>query len=250
MSLAQQVEAYVAVFPDGGAVTANELLHLGERGAVEAALAELTEQEKAYHIEDGIYIRPGDGYTSRFPRPEHILAALTKYRGELFSPSAGSMGQGSHKSGSGDSMAGDRYLTSGQSRWLRVGHQRIELIHAEEAEIRALHSALEKLRPRVPDKAECIEGLRELEPELRRIGVQALWLFGSLVRGDASPDSDIDIAIDVDKTRVTGWDYFAIWQETQRVIERYLQIDCDVVEIESARDIIKTHILKDGMQVF
>jgi predicted nucleotidyltransferase len=34
-------------------------------------------------------------------------------------------------------------------------------------------------------------------PELRAAGVSALYLFGSEARGEAGPDSDIDLAFDV-----------------------------------------------------
>lgn len=38
--------------------------------------------------------------------------------------------------------------------------------------------------------------LRELEPKLRARDVAALWVFGSVARGDSRPDSDVDVAID------------------------------------------------------
>ncbi|MDR1039337.1 MAG: nucleotidyltransferase domain-containing protein [Deltaproteobacteria bacterium] len=33
-------------------------------------------------------------------------------------------------------------------------------------------------------------------PIARRHGVERVWLFGSFTRGDAKPDSDIDLRID------------------------------------------------------
>ncbi|WP_292111957.1 nucleotidyltransferase domain-containing protein [Brevundimonas sp.] len=42
-----------------------------------------------------------------------------------------------------------------------------------------------------------VEALRRLEPELRSMGVEALYLFGSVARGEDGPDSDIDVAYDV-----------------------------------------------------
>ena len=42
-----------------------------------------------------------------------------------------------------------------------------------------------------------IAKLKETEPVLRGFGVAALYLFGSHVRDEAGPDSDIDVFVDV-----------------------------------------------------
>lgn len=42
--------------------------------------------------------------------------------------------------------------------------------------------------------------LRQLKPELsRRYGVNRLALFGSFVRGEAKPDSDIDVVVELNE---------------------------------------------------
>ncbi|MDB5521732.1 MAG: nucleotidyltransferase [Tardiphaga sp.] len=46
--------------------------------------------------------------------------------------------------------------------------------------------------------AEILDVLRRSEPELRAKGVRHAGLFGSAARGEANPDSDIDIMIDLD----------------------------------------------------
>ena len=43
-----------------------------------------------------------------------------------------------------------------------------------------------------------IATLRAHEPELRRAGIRRLSLFGSVARGDAAPDSDVDLAAEFD----------------------------------------------------
>ncbi len=43
-----------------------------------------------------------------------------------------------------------------------------------------------------------IATLRSHETELRQAGVRRLSLFGSVARGDAEADSDVDIAVDFD----------------------------------------------------
>jgi predicted nucleotidyltransferase len=46
--------------------------------------------------------------------------------------------------------------------------------------------------------AEVVATLRAHEPTLRAAGIRALSLFGSVARGDAGPDSDIDLAAEFD----------------------------------------------------
>ena len=47
-----------------------------------------------------------------------------------------------------------------------------------------------------------IAKLREHAPELKAAGVVHLRVFGSIARGEASPESDIDLLADFDKTRL------------------------------------------------
>jgi predicted nucleotidyltransferase len=50
-------------------------------------------------------------------------------------------------------------------------------------------------------REEVLATLREHEPELKAVGVVRLSLFGSTVRGDRRPDSDIDLLAAFDETR-------------------------------------------------
>jgi predicted nucleotidyltransferase len=47
------------------------------------------------------------------------------------------------------------------------------------------------------ERERVVRALREHEADLRALGVTRLWLFGSLARGDARPDSDVDVLIDI-----------------------------------------------------
>jgi predicted nucleotidyltransferase len=49
-----------------------------------------------------------------------------------------------------------------------------------------------------------IAKLKETEPVLRDFGVAALYLFGSHARDEASPDSDVDVFVDVAPDRAFG----------------------------------------------
>ena len=46
------------------------------------------------------------------------------------------------------------------------------------------------------ERETAVERLRQHEAELRRLGVERLFLFGSTARGEAGPDSDVDLFFD------------------------------------------------------
>ena len=54
------------------------------------------------------------------------------------------------------------------------------------------------------DRAQVCADLKAAEPVLRTIGVDALWLFGSVARGEAVPESDVDIAVDMTPDTALG----------------------------------------------
>lgn len=56
-----------------------------------------------------------------------------------------------------------------------------------------LERFLEEADRKPPQLGEVLRGLRELEPRLRKRGVAALWVFGSVARGEAGPQSDVDL---------------------------------------------------------
>ncbi len=56
-----------------------------------------------------------------------------------------------------------------------------------------LERFLEEAERKPPQLAEVLRRLRELEPRLREHGVAALWVFGSVARGEAGLESDVDL---------------------------------------------------------
>jgi predicted nucleotidyltransferase len=51
-------------------------------------------------------------------------------------------------------------------------------------------------------REEVITRLRQHEADLKRLGVEHLYLFGSIARGDATADSDIDLFFDYEKGKL------------------------------------------------
>lgn len=40
-----------------------------------------------------------------------------------------------------------------------------------------------------------------------------LWLFGSVLRDDFTPESDIDVLVEFDPQHVPGWEFYGDWTE-------------------------------------
>ncbi len=57
------------------------------------------------------------------------------------------------------------------------------------------------LSPHDLSQADLVGALRRMRPELARLGVTGLSLFGSRARGDQRADSDIDLLVDVEEGR-------------------------------------------------
>jgi predicted nucleotidyltransferase len=73
--------------------------------------------------------------------------------------------------------------------------------------------------------------LEQLKPELtKRFHVQSLGLFGSVVRDDFSPKSDIDIIVDFD--RPIGIEFI----DLAEYIEKRLQKKVDLVSRRGVKD--------------
>jgi predicted nucleotidyltransferase len=82
------------------------------------------------------------------------------------------------------------------------------------------------------NRDEIIERLREREADLRAQGVAHAALFGSVARGDDSPDSDIDILVDLDPAIVvTIFDYAGVKEFIAGLFDRPV----DVVSRESLK---------------
>jgi len=59
--------------------------------------------------------------------------------------------------------------------------------------------------------------LRAHEPELRAAGIRRLSVFGSVARGEAGPDSDVDLAVELDQD--AHIDLFRLTGLEQRIAE-------------------------------
>ncbi len=97
------------------------------------------------------------------------------------------------------------------------------------------------------DKDTVIAVLREHRAELEALGVRHAALFGSLARGEAGPQSDIDIAVDLDEADPPG--VFAYVGMTRYVAELFDR-PVDVVDRASLHPAIRNNAAADLLYAF
>ena len=86
-----------------------------------------------------------------------------------------------------------------------------------------------------------------LEEPLRECKVTALHLFGSVARGEAASDSDMDILVDLDHVAGAGLrDYMAV----KRILECEFGRPIDVVERDALRPAVCEQIFREQVRVF
>jgi predicted nucleotidyltransferase len=68
-------------------------------------------------------------------------------------------------------------------------------------------------------RADILAKLKKAEPALRRVGVDALYLFGSIARDDAREGSDVDVFIDPESDESFGFlQYMDAYDAIRRAI--------------------------------
>ncbi|MXX74223.1 MAG: hypothetical protein F4Y77_02310 [Holophagales bacterium] len=127
--LSETVLRYAESQPEGTPVLAKGLLHLGSRAAIDQALSRLVRRDALLRVGRGVYVLPVESrFGSRAPSVEKTVTALAAARGERI---ANSGAMAANVLGlTGQVPARRVFLTSGPSRSLTLGRERVELRHA------------------------------------------------------------------------------------------------------------------------
>ena len=97
------------------------------------------------------------------------------------------------------------------------------------------------------NREQIIQALKRHERDIRADGATSLFLFGSVLRGEAGPESDIDLFIDYDE----AGDFSLI--ELIRLkgkIADYLGREVDLTTRNGLHPVIRNRILAEAERVF
>jgi hypothetical protein len=96
------------------------------------------------------------------------------------------------------------------------------------------------------ERQEAIVRLKAHEAELRRLGVEHLYLFGSTARDDARADSDVDLFFDYPKGR------FGLFQlmDVEAFVSQILGRKADVMTRDSIHKTLRQGIEATALQIF
>ena len=92
-----------------------------------------------------------------------------------------------------------------------------------------------------------LQTLRTHESELRLLGVSHAAVFGSVARGEASANSDIDVLVELDEDRSMGIFEYA---RLKLYINELLAGAGDVVNRRTLKPLLRDNILRDAIHAF
>ena len=94
---------------------------------------------------------------------------------------------------------------------------------------------------------ELLAELRALRPVFAREGVTHMHLFGSRARGDNRPDSDVDLAIEVERDRrFSGLDLVGI----HHIVQDNIRLPANVSMLRSLKPDFRRRFDRDKVAVF
>jgi|SRR6516225_4091004 predicted nucleotidyltransferase len=96
------------------------------------------------------------------------------------------------------------------------------------------------------ERNEAISRLREHEAELKQLGVQHLFLFGSTARGNAREDSDVDLFFDYERGKLGLFELMDVKEAAARI----LGCKTDIMTRDSLHKAIRARVEANAVPVF
>ena len=101
------------------------------------------------------------------------------------------------------------------------------------------------------NREQAITRLRAHEAELRAAGVEGLRIFGSVARGDATNDSDIDVVVRLSpEVSQGGFAYFGRLDDLTHRLEEILGCSIDIVTEPVRKERLRQAIEREAALAF
>jgi len=101
------------------------------------------------------------------------------------------------------------------------------------------------MSPAALTRDQAISRLQAVEADIRSLGVRRLALFGSVLRNEARPDSDVDLLVEF-HPHLKSFDHFLALAE---LLESVLERRVEIVTTEALSPYIGPHILAEAADV-
>ena len=93
---------------------------------------------------------------------------------------------------------------------------------------------------------EAISRLQQHEADLRRLGVEHLYMFGSTARGEANDDSDVDLFFDYEKEKLGLFELMDVKEYAASILGR----KTDIMTRDSLHKTLRLTIEATAVRVF
>ena len=94
---------------------------------------------------------------------------------------------------------------------------------------------------KIKTKHDVLKVLHQNRDRFKALGVSRIGLFGSFVRGEQHPDSDIDLLVEFEAGQKT----FDTFMELSFLLKKIFQRQIELVTVEALSPYIGAHILKE-----
>ena len=96
------------------------------------------------------------------------------------------------------------------------------------------------------EREEAVDRLKQHEAELRRLGVEHLYLFGSTALGEAREESDVDLFFDHPEGSLGLFALMDVKEAAARILGR----KTDIMTRRSLHPVLRARIEASALQVF
>jgi uncharacterized protein len=93
---------------------------------------------------------------------------------------------------------------------------------------------------------DAISRLKQHETDLKRLGVEHLYMFGSTARGEANEDSDVDLFFDYEKGKLGLFELMDVKEYAASILGR----KADIMTRDSLHKTLRQQIEETAVRVF